>query len=1069
MLLGASPAMGQSQASSGQIAGTVTDKAGAAVVGATVKAVNTQTGLEQSATTNDEGFYQLILLPPGIYTVTIEASGFAKATVSKVEVSVGRTVTLPATLDPGAVQEAISVTAGTIQVQTTRSEADTVINEQAISNLPINGRRFQDFVTLTPTALIEPSRNQISLSGQRGIYGANINVDGVDYNQPFFGGIRGGERSNNAFTVPQESIKEFQVVASGYSAEFGRSTGGVINAVTKSGNNDIHGTAFYVLRPKSLSRKNEFFDTLERQVDANLTRRGILADTDLRPAPTQQQFGGSIGGPIKKDKVFYFVSAELQNVNQDRQVFFDNLAGVTDAGNIQEALDHYRSLETPFTQTNDAFAVLGRVDYEINQNHRFNIRYSYSRNTAENATSTGNAISPNTNFALSNNGTEKDNTNTVVGQFASILNPSLVNELRGQYSREERPRLANAIQPNVSNFIGRFGTVNFLPTTQFDWRLQLADALTWTKGSHTLKFGGEYNHTFVNQSFGFNQFGVFNISGSVATTILDIMSFSPGFTGTQTLNRFDNSAVTYLHQLGNLQAEYSVDEVSLFGQDSWRVKPNLTLNFGLRWEGQYNPDPTNDNTQLTSLVDNFPFPIGMRVDTSKIKSSPDQFAPRFGFAWDPKGDSKTVIRGYGGVYFARSPLLLFAGPFNNFRVPPGDLSTQLPFSTASLATGNPLKSCTTVYCQFRLIGIDLNTFALDSLPDLTPAQISSIAQALGLSFNPFVGAQPIAMAADFNNPRSYQAGGGVERQIGRGLTVGADFSYIKTVYLQRNRELNLPLPGTLAGDPALRPFYGLIGAGAARPAIARPQSLLGSVQQRESTGKALYRGLTFRAKFQRGWGQFNAFYTYSHNDSDDDNERDAGGVLYDDSFNLAPEYGPSRLDRRHQFVANPVFFLKGGFDVSGAIRLRSGRPIDATLGFDANEDRINNDRPYFGPGIPFTRNLFRNRALYDYDFRVQKRLNVSEGKQVILSVDVFNIFNLMNIELSGTGVTNFCIPPVGSTAIPRDCGFNGATNPNFLQLRDRRTTSPATVGQLLTSNIPTPQPFQVQLGARFQF
>jgi Carboxypeptidase regulatory-like domain len=1061
-------ALAQSQASTGQITGAVVDSQGSIVANASVKAANTQTGLERTVNAGDDGLYSIVLLPPGIYKLTASAQGFSAVTVDNVEVTVGRTIDVKITLGVSGVQEVVNVTAGAIQVQTTRSEADAVVNQKAIDNLPINGRRFQDFVTLTPSAQVEPSRNQISLSGQRGIYGANINVDGVDYNQPFFGGIRGGERSNNAFTVPQESIKEFQVVASGYSAEFGRSTGGVVNAVTKSGTNDYHGSLFYLLRPESLSRKNDFFKVLEQQVNTNLAARGEPAQT-LHPAPTQHQGGASFGGPIKKDKAFFFGAFEIQRVSQDRQVFFDALTGLTPTAATQEAFNFYKSLEEPFSQTNDAIGLLGRFDYNFNDNHRFNVRYSYSRNNAENATSTGNAISPNTNFALSNNGTEKDNTNTVVGQFASILGPTIVNEFRGQYSREERPRIANVEQPNVTTGIGRFGTVNFLSTTQFDWRVQVADAITWTKGSHTFKFGGEYNHTFVDQTFGFNQFGVYNIAGAVpaaTTAILDTLSFSPGVSG-GTLNRFDTTAAlggaTYLLQLGNLQASFPMNELAFFGQDAWRVRPNLTINYGLRWEGQYNTDPQANNDILINLVKGFQFPVGSRVDPTVIPDSAKQFGPRFGFAWDPWSDGKTVIRGYAGTYFARSPAILFAGPFNNFRVPPGDLSTQLPFSTASLPAGNPLKTCTTLYCQFNLVGINLNNFTLDKLPKLTPQNVQDIAAKLGLPFNPFQGAQPILISPDYKNPKSYQAGIGIERQITKDLTVGADFAYVHTLQLQRNHELNLPAPIIVATDPAKRPFFGLVNGGRARPIVT-----LGSVQVRESTAKSLYRALTLRAKFQRRWGQFNAFYTLSKNLSDDDNERDSGGASADDAFNFAPEYSDSRIDRRHQFVANPVFFLKGGFDVASAIRLRSGRPIDATLGVDANQDRIANDRPYAAPGIPFQRNGFRNRALYDFDMRVQKRFSIGESRRIVLSMDVFNLFNLENIELSGTAVTNYCVATGTPAAIPASCGFTGPTNPNFLSLRERRPGLVNT-GNLLTTNLPTPQPFQLQFGARFQF
>src|SRR6185369_9031051 len=252
------PVMAQSQASTGQIAGIVTDSQGAAIVKATVTASNKQTGLSRAATSNEDGLYSIILLPPGFYSVTAEASGFASTSIKDVEVTVGRTFDLKIAMGASGVSEVVNVTAGAIQVQTTRSEADSVLNQKAIENLPINGRRFQDFVTLTPTAQVDPSRGQISLAGQRGI-NSNVNVDGADYNNPFFGGIRGGERSNNAFTIPQESIKEFQVVAAGYSAEFGRSTGRIVNAVTKAGSNDWHGSGFYVNRNKQWAKSNNFF------------------------------------------------------------------------------------------------------------------------------------------------------------------------------------------------------------------------------------------------------------------------------------------------------------------------------------------------------------------------------------------------------------------------------------------------------------------------------------------------------------------------------------------------------------------------------------------------------------------------------------------------------------------------------------------------------------------------------------------------------------------------------------------------------------------------------------------
>ncbi|MDX2042238.1 MAG: carboxypeptidase regulatory-like domain-containing protein [Acidobacteriota bacterium] len=1029
-VLGSSEAFAQAQGSTGQISGSVRDGQGGAVAGATIKAVNTQTGLQQSTVASADGLYRFVLLQPGSYDLTAESSGFSKTELKGVRVTVGQITDANITLGVGAVAEAVTITAEAIQ--TTVSQPDAVINENAINNLPINGRRFQDFVTLTPTAQVDPQRGQISLSGQRGI-NTNVNIDGLDYNQPFFGGIRGGERSNNAFTIPQESIKEFQVVAAGYSAEFGRSSGGVVTAVTKSGTNQYHGSAFYLLRHREFSRKNDYFKGLET----------FLNGREVTPAPTQHQFGGSIGGPIKRDKAFFFGTYEQQRFRNPRQVVFDLLQSFTPTANTQEAFDFFKGQQQEFVQTNDAIAGLARFDYNFSESNRFNIRYNQSNNKALNANATGNALFPTTTSALSNNGIERDRTYTVTGQLTSFFAGNLVNELRAQYSREVRPREANVQAPVVQSSIGNFGTVRFLPTTQFDWRAQVFNNLTWILGNHTTKFGAEVNHVFADQLFAFNQFGYFQLNGTNVSTLLDILSYTPTVT-TGTVNRFDSTAVTYDRQIGNGLLDLTVKEFALYAQDAWRIRPNFTLNYGLRWEGQFNPAPTTNNDAIMNQVRGFRFPSGHSVDPSFLPDVADQFGPRLGLAWDPFKDGKTAVRAYTGVYYARTPMLLFAAPLNNFRNPPGDVSIRLPFAVPAGNTNN------TVYRQLKLIGIDLNNFSLDKLPVLTPQQIQSVGAALGLSVDPFRNANVITWANDFKNPKSYQFGGGIERQIARGLTVGVDYSQVNTFYLQRNRELNLPAPRIRTDDVAQRPFFGL------RSGTARPLPNLGSIQVRESTGRSVYQAMVVRANFRQKWGQFNAFYTLSRSLSNDDNERDAGGVAYENAFNLAPEFNYSRLDRRHQFVANTVFFIPYGFEASTTMRFLSGLPIDATFGADANEDIGGPDRPYSAAGVPFKRNSFRNEPVYNVDLRLQKGVGFGEQRRLIFSVEFFNLFNWENVQLSGAQVTNYCATPV-----PRDCGFSAPTNTNFLRIKNA-------AGTYLFNNNPG-QVFQMQLGARLQF
>lgn len=290
-------ASAQSQGT-GQIVGTVYDASGAAIPNAKVVVTGKATGLMREIETNQEGGYRVVLLPPGMYAVEVKQTGF-KSFKSDVNVSVGSAITVDARLQVGQVSEVVEVVATTV-IETTAVQTDSLINQRSIQDLPINGRRFQDFVTLTPTVQIEPSRNSISFAGQRGI-NSNITIDGHDYNQPFFGGIRGGERSNNAFTIPQESISEFQIVPYGYSAEFGRSSGGIMNAVTKTGTNDWHGSAFYFIRHKDMTKKDAF-------------NRSAL--------DSQNQFGGALGGPLRKDKTFLFGAAEAQKISNPRNVIF---------------------------------------------------------------------------------------------------------------------------------------------------------------------------------------------------------------------------------------------------------------------------------------------------------------------------------------------------------------------------------------------------------------------------------------------------------------------------------------------------------------------------------------------------------------------------------------------------------------------------------------------------------------------------------------------------------------------------------------------------------------------------
>jgi len=1064
------------QAGTGAITGVVTDANGAVIPNATVKATSKARGNEVTVTASGEGIYRFVALEPGEYSVTASGGSFAAQTKT-VQVQVGRATDANFALGAGNVAAEVTVTAEGIQ--TTQSNSDAVLSETAISNLPINGRRFQDFATLTPTAQIDTERNQISLSGQRGI-NTNINVDGVDYNQPFFGGIRGGERSNFAPTIPQESIKEFQVVAAGYSAEFGRSSGGIVNVVTKGGTNDFHATAFYLLRPESASRNHALVRALEQE-----------RNTKIKAGPTQHQFGGSVGGAIVKNKLFYFGSYEEQRFRADRIIAFTGLSGITRTALNEEAYDYYASQEGGYELTNDARTALGRIDWNVNRANTANFRFSINKGEGKNGVSVGDAgvlFNPVVDAAITNEGIEIDKNRVFVAQLTSVFSANHINDFRFQWAKGERPRLSNAQTALVTvNGVGLYGTRSFLPTTQSDRRLQFVDSFSIVAGNHSIKIGGEYSDIFQDQIFGFNQFGSYN-PNQTGNPGLEDLSLTPGST---TDRRFDYvnpstglGRAFFNQQIGNLAAAFTVKELAVYAQDAWRINPKFTLNYGLRVEKQYNPPAQVGNDAIINFVKNASFPAlgGASVDPTVIPDSPWQYGPRLGFAYDVRGNGKSVFRAFSGLYFARTPGLILAAPVNNFRLPAGDLSVGLLFPTGTLsansasgvaaynsfltnnpnyvaimgATGTPCpqvvnpadpRAClpVTVFRQFATINVNLNTFALNALPALSSDQLVEMAGRLGLPIVPGSGSRVIAMAPGYENPQSFQFGFGYEHEIMSGFVVGVDYSHVKTTHLQRNRDINLPVP---TPDANGRPRFNRNN---------RPVLGLDRITLREDSGRSLFRAFTARTRISNRWANINAYLTLSKSLSDDDNERNATGLFYENSFNLANEWGLARLDRKVQFVANPVFFLPHGFEVSSAIRARSGVPFDATVGSDVNSDGNNNDRPLLTPGILMPRNSFRNNAEFGVDVRGQKGFGFGEGRRLIFSAEIFNLFNNANIQYAGNQ-TLFCASNDRTSA----CGLNGPTNTTFMQLRNSS-------GNLITNgNFSRTPVFQMQFGVRLQ-
>ncbi len=572
----------QSQANTGSIEGTVSDPAGRAIPGASVTLLNTGTNFSRELTTDEGGRFRGILLPLGTYKVTAKAASFATSIRDGINLAVGQAVSLPLTLSITTTQETVTVTADAPVIETTKVEGSTYIDSQSLKTLPTNGRNFLDFVTLTPGVSIVqgPDGNEISINGQKGINN-NVSIDGADDNNPFFGEQRGGQRP--PFTVNLDAVQQFQVVSDGAPAEFGRSSSGFINVVTKSGTNEIHGTAH------------------EYQKWTGLTAR--QSDGTRISAFSQEQFGGTVGGPIKKNKLFYFAAYDQQVFRQTKQ---------TNPARIDPTLVNFFATKladpnenAPIKRTNDAQAALGKIDWYASAKNLVTLRYNYSNSRQQNGTFD---VDP---YAVSSNAIERDFANTVNGSLNTTISPSILNELRAQFSREDRPReysgpqLAGQSRPFPDtgvSFTGyRFGEPFFIPVADHDTRFQINDNISIIKGAHNIKLGFELNHTSTTQTFvGFanGRFIFDSIAGfmnyvNIGPKFVECSNGTTNNSGICPANTVITGPLLLFLQFAGVGGKSVNDagtqsipqtEPAFFVQDKWQVRRNLTVSYGLRWE-----------------------------------------------------------------------------------------------------------------------------------------------------------------------------------------------------------------------------------------------------------------------------------------------------------------------------------------------------------------------------------------------------------------------------------------------------------------------------------------------------
>jgi hypothetical protein len=970
----------QAQATTGVIRGIVSDSAGQPLSGAVVTLRNLETNADRVLTTNDRGVYVATLLRVGTYNVAARALGFIEDRRSGVPLRLGETVDLSFALAPQAVQlEEITVAAEEPPVDVTMSESATRLGVEAVEGLPNNGRNIFNFTTLTPNVAIVqgPDGDEISIGGQRGIHN-NVSVDGADFNNPFFGEQRGGQRP--AFTFNLDAVQDFVVVSDGANAEFGRSGGGFLNIITKSGTNEFHGSAHYFGK----------YDALSANFSHTSPGGGV---SGFEPDYSQHQFGATLGGPIVKDKAFFFLAYDQQEYNDTKQtdrlgdIDSDLLAFVDTA--FGGAL---RGDFGPISRTNDANAFLAKLDFRLGQKHNASLKYNYTNSRQVNGTFDVDF------WGRSANAVERDFSHAVNGSLSSQLSSALSNEFRFQLSREERPRpYDGAINPETGRpfpdtdilFFDdagdpngyRFGMPFFIPVDAYDFRFQVLDNVSIVSGNHLFKFGGEWNRTGVKQTFrGFanGRMGFLSVNGFlnyVANPLYVECSdntTSPTGTCADPDATITGPVALYLQQagVGGLTVdeagtqEIIQNELALFIQDSWKPNPKLTLNYGLRWEAQIQPDLITPIDELfyapfigqtvTNSVGTFEFP-----GDGTIPSDYSMFQPRLGFAYDVDGDGKQVIRGNAGIYYARIPGLNLASSRST------DGSRGQTLFRNSALTG--VLGAPPAYGELVVPPPDVflpNVFVFDK---------------------------------DFQNPRTITATVGYEREVGGRVAAGLSYTHARSDHLTRFFNANDPVFG--------RPW----GTGL-EPAGANGINDLTVVQ---STAKSRYNGVTAEIKRVASSNlQFQFNYTLSWDKSDDDNERDPFTFRYARADSLEKEYNWSDRDQRHRFNAWVLAILPGDIYVNNRLSAYSAQPRSQSCGAD--------NQPTGEPAVPTSADPSRDRACPDgsalqrntirrdngyfsWDIRVSKPFPVGPGTLEAI-FEAFNVTNADNFkDPSSTG------------------------------------------------------------------
>jgi hypothetical protein len=967
------PAIAQTDVTTGRISGTVKDVDGGPLPGATVEAKNVDTAYVGTATSRSDGFYQVVNLPIGRYAVTASMSAFRTATRPEVRLDLGSVPTVDFRLQLASMTESVTVTSQAYAVEVTNTAIGETIQTEQLKNLPSSGRDFKNLVLLTPETRIESERGTLAISGERGI-NTNVTVDGVDFNNPFFGGTVGGAEGRAPIALSQESIKEFTVITNGASVEFGRSGGGFVNVITKSGTNTLHGSGFFYWQPSDLTAK--FADGREP------------ADQD------KKQYGASLGGAFVPDHVFFFGSYDRQDQSLTVPI------STTLLNQSQEIFAKYPVLASPdtYVQTRDGWVAFGRIDWQAASAHRLMGRLNYVKYNGDNGTNTS------ANDTLPHNGVEGLTSTQFVGSYSAQFGGSLLNDLNFNYNNEDTPRADKGLNlPEIQVGSFRYGEVSFLPITSTVKRYEVADTVTYLLQSHVFKLGGDYNDTSVSQTFKGNWRGVFvfnNVADLLAGKYFQYRQF--GGLGGLTAD-----------QAGTV--DFGQKEYAGFIQDQWFVSPKLTVTVGLRYEFLNNP-----NLPVLAYT---PGTTGAYPLTGEIPDVKKQWSPRFSAAFSP--DSKTAIRLAAGRYWSRTPALLWSQLFSSNGLKGVQYTSRT--NTAGLDPTDPSCKVGTTSCFDPLAppwGANWTPGGVERV------NLSSIP--VGTSGLPIFTVDP-----NFTNPHTDRATLNVEREVFQQITAGINFTYAKGYNLERLRDANRVYDGTIAANGQPRysstrpnPFYST-NTQYVSDAHAKYYAVDFVAQKRFANSFSAGVTATWSKDFDEDSNErnFSGIQAEDFNDlaaAYGPSNRDQRWRASANAVWLTPFYGIGFAGAA-RFTTGSTYTGRANFDFNNDGQSGTDRPTlgCTSIGGSATNYDCSN-------GTHIGRNSFRQPSFYSIDVRLQKAFHIGPG-DFGLAVDCFNCTNTGNKFVSQTTFGRVPGPTVGNTSVPNtstpNAGFGNANNP----------------------------------------